>query len=163
MKHVQVLSLIGLGLLTADGASWAQSPQPVGHADLGWPDNCGSINKRQAARQRFLAGNQLLRNGLHARAVTTYKEALGLCEHPAFYYNLAVAQIALDQYLEAHGSLTMGAAGAYVAGGMAVAAGLLGMYLNRPKLPHNRKHSTQATILSHAAPSGVRFTVKLGF
>ena len=89
-------------LLFADsGVSFAQ-PSPD---DLGWPADCASLDQREAARKRFLAGNQLLEDGVYPRAVTEYNAAIALCAHPAFYYNLAIAQIALERPLDAHDSL----------------------------------------------------------
>jgi hypothetical protein len=60
---------------------------------------------REAAREVFLEGNRLFKIPLFAQAVEKYTEALGTWKHPAFYFNLALAQLNLGQEVEAHGSL----------------------------------------------------------
>ncbi len=60
---------------------------------------------RDAAREVFLEGNRLFKIPLFAQAVEKYTEALGKWEHPAFYFNLALAQLNLGQHVEAHESL----------------------------------------------------------
>lgn len=60
---------------------------------------------QEAAREIFLQGNALIKDTLFAKAAGKYKEAIALWQHPAFYFNLAIAQLALDQPIEAHGSL----------------------------------------------------------
>jgi tetratricopeptide (TPR) repeat protein len=64
-----------------------------------------SVERREAARQIFLQGNRLLNMPLYAQAADKYKEALAMWPHPAFYYNLAIAQLNLVQSLAAHASL----------------------------------------------------------
>lgn len=61
--------------------------------------------QRVSAREFFLAGNTFLRDGLFAPAVEQYRQALGLWRHPAFFYNLTIAQLSLVQPIEAHASI----------------------------------------------------------
>jgi hypothetical protein len=63
------------------------------------------IAQRQAARQMFLQANDSARKRYFATAVARYKRAFQLWSHPAFAYNLALAQRQLDQPVEAHASL----------------------------------------------------------
>ncbi len=60
---------------------------------------------QEAARAVFLEGNRLFKIPLFAQAVEKYTEALGTWEHPAFYFNLALAQLNLGQDVEAHDNL----------------------------------------------------------
>ncbi|MCG8419775.1 MAG: PEGA domain-containing protein [Proteobacteria bacterium] len=104
-------------------AAWAQgvsapseSSAPVrGHAstvDAGdgetsvKPWNRGvSREQRKVARQIFLDGNRLLEIPSFRRAADQYRRALELWPHPAFYYNLTIAQLNLVQPIEAYRSL----------------------------------------------------------
>jgi hypothetical protein len=58
--------------------------------------------KRQRAYELFLDGNNVIKDGFFGKAADKYKEALALWEHPAFHYNLAIAQMNLDQLIEAY-------------------------------------------------------------
>jgi hypothetical protein len=60
---------------------------------------------RDAARQAFLEGNRLFHIPLFSRAAEKYTEALSKWKHPVFYFNLAITQINLGQYPEAHRNL----------------------------------------------------------
>ncbi|HET9625212.1 MAG TPA: tetratricopeptide repeat protein [Kofleriaceae bacterium] len=60
---------------------------------------------RAEARQVFLEGNRLFKIPLFSQAVEKYAEAIDKWKHPAFYFNLAIAEINLGQYLEARDSL----------------------------------------------------------
>jgi tetratricopeptide (TPR) repeat protein len=60
---------------------------------------------RDAARQAFLEGNRLFHIPVFLRAAEKYTEALTKWKHPVFYFNLAITQINLGQYLEAHHNL----------------------------------------------------------
>lgn len=74
--------------------------------DIEKPWNRGiSREKRIAARNIFLEGNRLLKVPLFAQAAQKYQEALQLWQHPAIYYNLAIAQLNLVQPVEAYQSL----------------------------------------------------------
>ena len=59
---------------------------------------------QQAARELFLAGNALMDEQLYIKAAERFQEALRLWPHPAFHYNLAIAQINLDQPIAAYGN-----------------------------------------------------------
>jgi hypothetical protein len=60
---------------------------------------------REAARAVFLEGNRLFNIPLFAQAIEKYLEALATWKHPAFYFNLALAQLNVGQDVEAHDSL----------------------------------------------------------
>jgi hypothetical protein len=63
------------------------------------------VARRRAARQVFLDANDRARNRFFATAAAKYKQAIQLWPHPAFAYNLALAQLQLDQPVEAHANL----------------------------------------------------------
>jgi tetratricopeptide (TPR) repeat protein len=60
--------------------------------------------QREAARALFLEGNRYLDIPLFAQAAEKYQEALALWPHPAFHFNLALAQLNLVQPVEAYES-----------------------------------------------------------
>lgn len=60
---------------------------------------------RRVASELFLEGNRLFRVPLFARAATQYTAALAKWKHPAFYFNLALAQINLGNDVEARDNL----------------------------------------------------------
>jgi hypothetical protein len=64
-----------------------------------------SPDKQRLALRKFQEGNTQLNDGLFAAAVKLYREALASWEHPAIYYNLALALLNLDQPIEVHESL----------------------------------------------------------
>lgn len=64
-----------------------------------------SREERRAVRQLFLEGNRLFRVPLFARAAEQYAAALARWKHPAFYFNLALAQLNLGQDVEARANL----------------------------------------------------------
>lgn len=66
-----------------------------------------SVENRQTARELFLQGNRLFRVPLFARAAEQYTAALEKWKHPAFYFNLALAQINLSQEIEARENLEL--------------------------------------------------------
>jgi hypothetical protein len=74
-------------LETLPGRPWAQDV-PLGD--------------RQTAYALFLAGNATIKDGFFGNAAEKYKAALALWDHPAFHYNLGVAQMNLDQIVEAY-------------------------------------------------------------
>lgn len=61
--------------------------------------------KQRAALKKFQEGNAQLNDGLFPAAVKLYREALKDWEHPAIYYNLALALLNLDQPIEVYESL----------------------------------------------------------
>jgi hypothetical protein len=60
---------------------------------------------REAARNLFLEGNRLFKIPLFVRAAEKYTAALARWQHPAFYFNLALAQLNLGEEVEAHDNL----------------------------------------------------------
>jgi len=76
----------------------------AGPANASW-NNGISIETRQSAREIFLEGNRLFRAPLFARAIEQYRAALTRWRHPAFYFNMGLAQLNLGQDLEAHETL----------------------------------------------------------
>jgi tetratricopeptide (TPR) repeat protein len=60
-----------------------------------------SVERQKQALVQFREGNAQLNEGLFARAAETYRKALETWPHPAIYYNLALAQMPLDQPVEA--------------------------------------------------------------
>jgi tetratricopeptide (TPR) repeat protein len=80
------------------------APSATGGDDEPWSRGVAT-EVQDAARAVFLEGNRLFKIPLFAQAVEKYTEALGKWEHPAFYFNLALAQLNLGQDVEAHGSL----------------------------------------------------------
>lgn len=63
----------------------------------------GRVQRR--ARDLFLAGNDHMDEQQYPEAAEKYREALALWQHPAFYYNLAVAQINIDRPIAAYRNL----------------------------------------------------------
>lgn len=61
--------------------------------------------EQQAALALFHEGNVRLNDGLFAKAVERYREALKHWQHPAVDYNLALALMNLDQPIEAYESM----------------------------------------------------------
>lgn len=61
-----------------------------------------SPERQKAALVQFREGNSQLNMGLFARASETYRKALESWPHPAIHYNLALAQMNLDQPIEAY-------------------------------------------------------------
>jgi len=63
------------------------------------------IAVRREARTLFLEGNRLFWIPLFARAAEEYAAALRKWKHPAFYFNLALAELNLGQQVEARAHL----------------------------------------------------------
>ena len=61
-----------------------------------------SADRQKQALVAFREGNAQLNDGLFARASETYRKALEAWKHPAIHYNLALAQMNLDQPIEAY-------------------------------------------------------------
>lgn len=79
---------------------------PIGVEGDDRPWNQGvPVATRQAARKLFLDGNRLFNIPLFTRAAEKYIAALGKWKHPAFYFNLALAQLNLGQDVEARDNL----------------------------------------------------------
>ena len=64
-----------------------------------------SPDKQQQARILFIEGNTLMKDAFPTEAAARYLAALAIWEHPAIYFNLAMAQRLLDKPVEAHKSL----------------------------------------------------------
>ena len=77
----------------------------AGAPDAPWNQGENLAQRRAAARAVFREANDLARKRFHASATAKYKQAIELWPHPAFSYNLAVAQQQLDQLVEAHANL----------------------------------------------------------
>ena len=80
------------------------SPLPLAGASFPWYHGVSDADRR-AARALFLEGNRLFRIPLFAKAAEKYTAALARWKHPAFYFNLALAQLNLGMEVEAHESL----------------------------------------------------------
>jgi hypothetical protein len=65
-----------------------------------------SKDRQDTALRLFGEANRALNTGLFSAALEKYKTALQSWEHPAIYYNMALAQMNLDQPLEVEKSLT---------------------------------------------------------
>jgi hypothetical protein len=102
-----VLGVIVLGWIATVTPVHAQpvdAPNIAGSDDMPW--NKGVTEEtRAAAREVFLEGNRLFKIPLFSQAVEKYNEAIDKWKHPAFYFNLAIAQINLSQYLDARENL----------------------------------------------------------
>jgi len=80
------------------------APAVTGSDDKPW--NRGvPLEARRAARELFLEGNRLFKIPLFARAAENYAAALRRWKHPAFYFNLALAQLNLGEEVLAHANL----------------------------------------------------------
>jgi tetratricopeptide (TPR) repeat protein len=110
-----VIGVIACGLIAGSPPLHAQAPSAPAPSAPGAPSTAGGDDEpwnrgvapevRDAAREVFLEGNRLFKIPLFAQAVEKYTEAIGKWAHPAFYFNLALAQLNLGQEVEAHSSL----------------------------------------------------------
>jgi len=76
----------------------------IDNADHPWSRGV-SAEARRAARKLFLEGNRLFRTPLFAKAAEHYTAALRKWKHPAFHFNLALAQLNLGKEIEARENL----------------------------------------------------------
>jgi tetratricopeptide (TPR) repeat protein len=112
--HVKLANLLTCcaviaGLVAAPARLHAQpvdAPNIAGGENMPWNKGVPQ-DVRAAAREAFLEGNRLFKIPLFSRAVEKYAEALEKWKHPAFYFNLAIAQINLGQWLEAREDLEL--------------------------------------------------------
>lgn len=111
-----VALVVTLGALGAPGRVRAQpaaapsrtstidAPNMAGSEAMPWNRGVAEAARGQA-REVFLEGNRLFKIPLFSQAVEKYDEAIEKWKHPAFYFNLALAEINLGRYLEAHDHL----------------------------------------------------------
>jgi tetratricopeptide (TPR) repeat protein len=102
-----VIGVILCGSIASPAPAHAQpidAPNIAGSDDMPWNKGIGT-QTRQAARDVFLEGNRLFRVPLFSQAVEKYSEAIEKWKHPAFYFNLAIAEVNLGHYLEARENL----------------------------------------------------------
>jgi hypothetical protein len=107
--HVWIRLAIAAGLIAAPALLHAQpvdAPNIAGDENMPWNKGVPQ-DVRAAAREAFLEGNRLFKIPLFSRAVEKYAEAIDKWKHPAFYFNLAIAQINLGQWLEAREDLVL--------------------------------------------------------
>ena len=107
LAHLLTCCTVFAGLTAAPASLRAQpedAPNIAGNENMPWNKGVPQ-DTRAAARDAFLEGNRLFKIPLFSRAVEKYGEALDKWKHPAFYFNLAIAQINLGQWLEARESL----------------------------------------------------------
>lgn len=96
----------GLAEPTTDAPAQSDDDPIVTDDDDNKPWSQGvSAENRKAARKLFLEGNRLFRVPLFAKAAEQYMAALGKWKHPAFYFNLALAQLNLGKEVDARESL----------------------------------------------------------
>ena len=80
------------------------APNIAGAENMPWNRGVAEATRAQA-RATFLEGNRLFKIPLFSQAVEKYGEAIDKWKHPAFYFNLAIAEINLGRYLEARDHL----------------------------------------------------------
>lgn len=111
MGTCRVISLIVIAFGLAAGPARAQEGTSEGEqrvlADVkdakGRPWSEGvPLEKRQRAYELFMEGNSIIKEGFFGKAADKYKEAAALWDHPAFHYNLGIAQMNLDQLIDAY-------------------------------------------------------------
>lgn len=90
-------ALSPLARISAEAVAAAGSNAP-------W-SNGVALARRQTARDIFVAANDLARKRFFASAAAQYRQALEIWPHPAFFYNLAMVQLQLEQPIEAHANL----------------------------------------------------------
>lgn len=104
-------------LLLASLVGWLPgAPMPVTHAqaqpvdgelkagDASWAKAVPLAQQRRA-HALFTRGNQHVKQLLFVRAIEQYEQALALLQHPAIYFNLAIAQINHSQPAAAYENL----------------------------------------------------------
>jgi len=89
---------------TGEKAGGGDESLQKGTGDRPWAAGV-TPEKRAAALAKFRQGNELLNQGLFARASESYKAALESWKHPAIHYNLALALMNVDQPIEAYENL----------------------------------------------------------
>jgi tetratricopeptide (TPR) repeat protein len=107
LAHLLICCAVIAGLTAAPArlhAQPAEAPAIAGGENMPWNKGVPQT-VRATARDAFLEGNRLFKIPLFSRAVEKYTEALEKWKHPAFYFNLGIAQINLGQWLEAREDL----------------------------------------------------------
>jgi hypothetical protein len=116
MKKLIVVALcLGVGIAAADDAPPSPPQKPNEKAGNNeslqnggdvrpWAQGVSQL-EQQAALKFFHDGNVSLNDGLFAKAAESYREALKHWDHPAIHYNLALAQMNLDQTIEAYDNM----------------------------------------------------------
>jgi tetratricopeptide (TPR) repeat protein len=98
--------MLVLGVVATSPAVRAQSNEVLDTLkaeDRPWAEGVPETTQA-GAREVFAEANRMMKDGLFARAAAAYKETLALWEHAAAYYNLGLAQVSLDQPIEAYES-----------------------------------------------------------
>jgi tetratricopeptide (TPR) repeat protein len=116
LGKIWIWSVVLMGVLGAPELARAQraavpsipsnmdAPNIAGSEDMPWNRGVAEAMRAQA-REVFLEGNRLFKIPLFSQAVEKYGEAIDKWKHPAFYFNLAIAEINLGRYLEARDHL----------------------------------------------------------
>lgn len=104
-----VTLVLAAGVATVSPPTWAQTEEVVG--ELGederpWAEGVSEA-KQDQAREIFAKANRSMQDGLFAQAAAGYRETLALWDHPGAHFNLGLAQINLDQPIEAYASFGM--------------------------------------------------------
>lgn len=98
-RWVRALALAAGLILTPLSAAAQHAEMGADDSTRPWAEGV-SKEDQQKAVGLFQTGNQLLRDALFVKAAEIYRQALTHWEHPAIYYNLALALINLDKPLE---------------------------------------------------------------
>ena len=97
--------LLGVSIAAADtSTAWAQSDGEAAARERPWFADTTPA-QRQRAREVFLEGNKLINVPNFRAAADKYQEAIAIWKNPAFYYNLAIAQVNLLRPVEAYESI----------------------------------------------------------
>ncbi len=116
LASLKLAAIISVLMLCSTG--WAQSNSDASARDdkpsrdsldravtdftpLPWVRNVPLVDRKRAY-QLFLDGNDLMKQGLFRQGAEKYRDALALWDHPAFHFNLSVAQMNLDQIIKAY-------------------------------------------------------------
>lgn len=112
-KLIVVALCVGVGTAAADDpAKTPQSSEKAGTNES--LQNGGDVRpwaqgvspaQQKAALDLFHEGNVNLNDGLFAKAAESYRAALTHWDHPAIHYNLALAEMNLDQPIEAYDNM----------------------------------------------------------
>lgn len=99
----KVLVAVGLVLVIPSARAQTVGPPSVVESlpDSPWARGV-PLRDRQRAYELFLAGNAVIKDGFFGNAAEKYKAAIERWDHPAFHYNLGIAQMNLDQIVEAY-------------------------------------------------------------